>query len=78
MVADEAGTNATGMKAKQPRLDAAMARITKLSEQQPALMQKGDAVGAEALVFIGSEWPVDSFMGPEDKLSPRQRRGIPS
>jgi len=49
VVTDEAATNATAMKAKQPRLDAAMARITKLTEQQVALMQKGDMVGAAAL-----------------------------
>jgi hypothetical protein len=49
MIADEAATSAAAMKTKQPRLDAAMARITKLTEQQVALMQKGDAVGAEAL-----------------------------
>lgn len=49
MVADEAATSATAMKAKQPRLDAAMARISKLTEQQVALMQKSDMVGAEAL-----------------------------
>ena len=49
MIADVAAANAADMKRKQPRLDAAMARITKLTQQQVALMQKGDTARAEAL-----------------------------
>ena len=40
---------AAAMKLKQPRLDAIMARMTKLAEQQGALIQKGNMAAATAL-----------------------------
>ncbi|MGH8135039.1 MAG: hypothetical protein ACRER4_01730 [Steroidobacteraceae bacterium] len=47
---EEAGAkSAAAYAAKQPRLDAIMARMTKLSERQVALVEKGDLAGATAL-----------------------------
>ena len=46
---DAAGKAAAAMKLKQPRLDAIMAKMTKLTEQQGAAMQKGDMKRVEAI-----------------------------
>ena len=48
-MADAAANVAAAQKLKQPRLDAVMAKMTKLSQQQVALVQKGDMAGAEAI-----------------------------
>jgi hypothetical protein len=49
VIADAASKAAADMKLKKPRLDALMAKMTKLSEQQAAAVQKGDMKRAEAL-----------------------------
>jgi hypothetical protein len=49
IIADAADKSAAAMKLKQPRLDAIMAKMTKLSEQQGAAAQKGDLKRAEAI-----------------------------
>lgn len=46
---DAAANAAAAQKLKQPRIDAVMAKMTKLSQQQVALVQKGDTAGAQAL-----------------------------
>lgn len=48
-ILDAAAAEAAAQKLKQPRLDAAMARIQKISARQVALLQKGDFAGAEAI-----------------------------
>ena len=47
--ADAAAKAAADAKLKQPRLDAIMAKMTKLSEQQGVAMQKGDMKRVEAI-----------------------------
>jgi hypothetical protein len=49
IIADAAAAGAAAQALKQPRLDAIMARMQKLTERQVVLFQKGDYVGAEAL-----------------------------
>jgi len=49
IMADAAAAAAAAQAKKQPRLDALMARIQKLSQTQVALIQKGDMAGATAL-----------------------------
>lgn len=49
IMADAAATAAADQAKKQPRLDALMARMQKLSQTQVALIQKGDMAGATAL-----------------------------
>lgn len=49
IIVDAAAAAAAAQKLKQPRLDAAMARIEKISARQVALIQKGDFAGAEAI-----------------------------
>ena len=49
VIADAGAATAAEFAKKQPRLDAIMAKMTKLSEQQVALVQKGDMARAEAL-----------------------------
>jgi hypothetical protein len=49
IIADAARKAAADQKLKQPRLDAIMAKMTKLSEQQGAALQKGDAKRTEAI-----------------------------
>jgi len=46
---DAAAYAAAEQKKKQPRMDALMAQMQKLSERQVALVQKGDMAGAEKL-----------------------------
>lgn len=48
-LADAAANAAAAQKLKQPRIDAVMAKMTKLSQQQVALVHKGDTAGAQAL-----------------------------
>jgi hypothetical protein len=49
IIADAAAASAAAQKLKQPRLDAAMARMNKLVEKQVALIEKGDLAGAGAM-----------------------------
>ena len=49
MMQEAGAKSAAAYAAKQPQLDAIMARMTKLSERQVALVQKGDLNGASAL-----------------------------
>ena len=49
VIADAAAISAAALEQKQPRLDAVMARMEKLSQAQMALVQKGDYAGAEAI-----------------------------
>jgi len=49
ILGDAATASAAAQALKQPRLDAIMARMQKLTERQVALFQKGDYVGAGAL-----------------------------
>jgi len=49
VIADAAAVQAAAMQKKQPRLDAVMARMEKLTQQQVALLQKGDTERAAAL-----------------------------
>jgi hypothetical protein len=49
IIADAAVVQAAAMKQKQPRLDAVMARMNKLSQAQAALVQKGDLERATAM-----------------------------
>lgn len=49
IMADAAATAAAAQAKKQPRLDALMARMEKLTRTQVALIQKGDMAGATAL-----------------------------
>ena len=49
IMADAAATAAAAQAKKQPRLDALMARMEKLTKTQVALIQKGDMAGATAL-----------------------------
>ena len=49
IIADAAAASQAALAKKQPRLDAAMARMNGLVQKQVALMQKGDMAGAEAL-----------------------------
>jgi len=49
IMAAAAATAAAAQAKKQPRLDALMARMQKLSQTQVALIQKGDVAGATAL-----------------------------
>lgn len=49
IIADAAAAAAAAQKLKQPRLDAAMARIEKISARQVALVQKSDFAGAAAI-----------------------------
>jgi hypothetical protein len=49
VIADAGDATAADLKKKQPRLDAIMARMTKLSQQQVALVQKGDMAGAQKI-----------------------------
>lgn len=49
IMADAAAIAAADQAKKQPRLDALMARMQKLSQTQVALIQKGDMAGATAL-----------------------------
>jgi len=46
---DAAAYTAAEQQKKQPRMDALMAKMTALSQQQVALVQKGDMAGAEKL-----------------------------
>lgn len=49
IMADAAAAAAAAQAKKQPRLDALMARMEKLTKTQVALIQKGDMAGATAL-----------------------------
>lgn len=49
IIADAAAASAAAQKLKQPRLDAAMARMNKLVEKQVALIEKGNLAGAGAM-----------------------------
>ena len=49
IIADAAAASQAALKQKQPRLDAAMARMNQLVQKQVALMQKGDMAGAQAM-----------------------------
>jgi len=49
LIADAAAASAAALKLKQPRLDAIMARMNKLSQEQVALVQKGDMERAQAM-----------------------------
>jgi hypothetical protein len=49
IMADAAAAAAAAQAQKQPRLDALMARMEKLSKTQVALVEKGDITGAAAL-----------------------------
>jgi hypothetical protein len=49
IMADAAAASAAAQAKKQPRLDALMARMEKLTKTQVALIQKGDMAGATAL-----------------------------
>jgi hypothetical protein len=49
ILADAGAASQAALALKQPRLDAAMARMEKLTAKQVALLQKGDFVGAEAM-----------------------------
>ena len=49
IIADAAAAMQATLKQKQPRLDAAMARMNGLVQKQVALMQKGDMAGAQAM-----------------------------
>ena len=49
ILADAAVASAAARKLKQPRLDAAMARMNELSQAQVALVQKGDMARATAM-----------------------------
>jgi hypothetical protein len=49
IIADAAANAAADFKQKQPRLDAVMARIRKLTQTQVALVGKGDIAGAQAI-----------------------------
>jgi hypothetical protein len=49
IVADAAAAAQAALKQKQPRLDAAIARMNQLVQKQVVLMQKGDMAGAQAM-----------------------------
>ncbi len=49
ILADAAAASAAALKLKQPRLDAAMARMNKLVEKRVALIEKGNLAGAQAI-----------------------------
>jgi hypothetical protein len=49
IIADAGAASQAALALKQPRLDAAMARIEKITARQVALIQKGDMVGAQAI-----------------------------
>ncbi len=49
IVAEAAAASAAALALKQPRLDAVMARMEKLSKAQIALVEKGDLVRAQAI-----------------------------
>lgn len=49
ILADAAAASQAALALKQPRLDAAMARMEKINAKQMALMDKGDFAGAQAM-----------------------------
>jgi hypothetical protein len=49
IIEDAAAASAAAQKLKQPRLDAIMARMQKLTERQVALIQKSDMAGVQAI-----------------------------
>ena len=49
IIADAAAASQAALKQKQPRLDAAMAKVDAIVKKQVALMEKGDMAGAQAL-----------------------------
>ena len=49
ILADAAAASQAALAKKQPRLDAAMARMNGLVQKQVALLEKGDMAGAQAL-----------------------------
>lgn len=49
ILADAAAASAAALELKQPRLDAAMARMNKLVQAQVALIEKGNMAGAQAI-----------------------------
>lgn len=55
IIADAAAASVAALKLKQPRLDAAMAKVSAIVKKQVALVEKGDMAGAQALILIG-QW----------------------
>lgn len=49
IIADAAAASIAALKQKQPRLDAAMAKVNEIVKKQVALVEKGDMAGAQAL-----------------------------
>ena len=49
IIADAAAASQAALKQKQPRLDAAMAKVQAIVKKQVALIEKGDTAGAQAL-----------------------------
>jgi hypothetical protein len=49
IIADAAAASQAALAQKQPRLDAAMAKMNKIVAKQVALIEKGDMAGAQAL-----------------------------